>query len=158
MLPVFLEEKQKMEGSIRSVRHHFKYDLFISYSRKNQLEANWLEEELLRQDPGLRIFLDRKELSTGMNWQQELYEALDDCRTVVAMLSEPYIGSKVCKEEFNIAVFRHREANEAILFPIFLYSAHLPTYMKLIQFTDCREYDQAKLSAACAAIIRAVSA
>jgi TIR domain len=153
---IFQEEKDRLEGKSVAKKHQFKYDLFISYSHKNQYEIFEFEKELLRQAPDLCIFLDRKELNTGVSWQQELYDALDNCRMVVALLSEPYIDSKVCKEEFNIAVFRHREASEAVLFPIFLYSAHLPTYMKLIQFTDCRENNHDKLKAACTEIIKQI--
>jgi hypothetical protein len=40
----------------------------------------------------------------------------------------------VCKEEFNIALFRHRESEGGVLLPIYLYTAELPTYMKLIQY------------------------
>jgi len=88
--------------------------------------------------PNLNIFFDRTSLNEGMAWQQEIYEALDDCDKVVAVYSPAYLRSKVCREEFNIAIFRHRE-EEDILYPIYLEQADLPTYMKLIQFADFRE-------------------
>jgi hypothetical protein len=114
------------------------YDIFISYSHTNSDEVFAIVNELQALRPGLRIFLDRKELNTGSAWQQELYEALDDCDKVVAVYSPTYLTSKVCKEEFNIALFRHRDAENGVLVPIYLYDANLPTYMKLIQFIDFR--------------------
>ena len=40
-----------------------------------------------------------------------------------------------------------------VLIPLYLYSAHLPTYMKLIQFIDCRENDTTKILDACREIL-----
>lgn len=134
-------------------RRRYTHDLFISYSHENTAEAQFVVDELLRLDPELRIFFDRRSLNTGSAWQQALYDALDDCHKVVALYSPTYLTSKVCKEEFNIALFRHRETDGQTLVPLYLYSASLPTYMQLIQFTDCREADRAKLRAACATLI-----
>ena len=136
----------------------FKYDLFISYSHKNDKEITEIVKTLLNLKPDIKIFLDKKDLDTGSGWQQELYDALDNCRRIIAFLSAPYIDSKVCKEEFNIAVFRHREEEEIepVLIPIYLYSAELPTYMKLIQFSDCREANNEKLLDVCKEIIASI--
>lgn len=127
----------------------YRYDVFISYSHKNRHEAQFIHEELLRANPALRVFIDEAELDTGAAWQQALYEALDDCHRVIAVLSPHYLQSKVCKEEFNIALARHREQGSTVLSPIYLYSAPLPTYMQMIQFADCREFDHDALRAAC---------
>ena len=131
----------------------YSYDLFISYSRRNEAEAQFLYTELLRLRPTLRIFWDRRELTTGAAWQQELYDALDNCRKVLPLLSPYYLDSKVCKEEYNIAMLRHRDTPAGVLIPLYLYSAALPSYMKLIQFLDCREGDRARMTAVCADIL-----
>ncbi len=129
------------------------YDVFISYSRRNAADIEFFARELQAQSPGISIFLDRKELNVGSAWQQELYEALDDCRKVVTFYSPDYLASKVCKEEFNIALFRHRECKDGVLVPIYLQTAKLPTYMQLIQYIDCRENRQHKLKEAAGAVL-----
>ena len=126
----------------------FSYDLFISYSRKNAPLIEYFTQELQKEHPHLKIFLDKKELDLGSAWQQELYDALDDCQKVVVFYSPDYLKSKVCKEEFNIAMFRHRNAEDGVLLPILLHDTSLPTYMKLIQYIDCREADKEKLKTA----------
>jgi hypothetical protein len=131
----------------------FKYDYFISYSHQNTDEVMMLHDEMLALKPDLKIFLDRTHLNTGSAWQQELYEALDECRKVIVVYSPTYLTSKVCKEEFNIALLRHREADGNVLVPIYLYSAPLPTYMQLIQFIDCREGNAEKIKAACKRLV-----
>jgi hypothetical protein len=127
----------------------FNYDVFISYSHDNAAAVDFLLDEMKRINPNLKIFLDRKELNTGVAWQQEIFEALDDCRKVVAFYSPAYLSSKICREEFNIAMFRHRESKGGVLLPIYLHTANLPTYMKVMQYTDCCEADKAALQSAC---------
>ena len=124
------------------------YDVFISYSRKNAHDSEMLEKTLRRLRPEIRIFVDRKNLDVGCAWQIEIFESLDKCRKIVAMLSPEYIASKVCKEEFNIAWLRGREADDDIIFPLYLYSAPLPTYMKYKNFLDCREGDALRIEEA----------
>ena len=113
----------------------------------------YLLEELQKLRPTLRVFLDRHEIDAGASWQQEIYDALDACQKVITVYSPAYLASKVCKEEFNIALFRHRDSDNGVLMPIYLNSAELPTYMKIMHFIDCREADRSKLSAAAQEIL-----
>lgn len=121
------------------------YDVFISYSRANANESEALEQALREARPDIRIFVDRKDIDIGAAWQPEIFENLDKCRKVVALLSPDYLSSKMCKEEYNIAWIRSRENNEDIIFPIYLYTAGLPTYMKYRNYFDCREGDKSKI-------------
>lgn len=141
--------KKKYTSPTISAKRNFKHDIFLSYSHTNKEDAQFCVEELQRQYPGIRVFIDRKELNAGSSWQQEIFEALDDCRKVMTLYSPAYLLSKVCKEEFNIALFRHRDSIEGVLMPIYLYSTDLPTYMKILQFHDCREGSRIKLRSAC---------
>jgi hypothetical protein len=123
----------------------YKYHIFLSYAHANAVEVAWLEQQLLEHKPDLRLFVDRKDLNAGSAWQQEIFESLDDCEKVLAVYSPAYLASKVCLEEFNIALCRHREASKPVLAPLYLYSAGLPTYMKIIQYWDCREFNRAAI-------------
>lgn len=131
----------------------FSYDLFISYSHKDAREVLMFEDTLLAQQNDLRIFIDRKNLNSGAAWQREIFEAIDDSRKVAVFYSPTYLDSKVCIEEFNIALCRHRESDESVMLPIYLYSANLPTYMRLVQFIDCREFNPNKLNDAALELI-----
>jgi hypothetical protein len=146
---VFREVKLASSTASLPFTHPFKYDVFLSYAHAELNEAAILQRKLTEAMPELRLFFDRKDLDPGAAWQQEIYESLDDCRKVVALLTPAYLGSKVCLEEFNIAVCRDRGTSRRILSPIYLYSASLPTYMKLVQFLDCRECNSVKLDSAC---------
>jgi TIR domain len=145
---IFSNRKAEYSRSTPSAPHQMAYDLFISYARANTGEMKALEQALRRSQPGIRIFLDFKEVAIGSAWQTEIFESLDKCRKVVAMLSPEYLSSKACKEEFNIAWIRSRETDEEIVFPIYIYSTRLPTYMKYWNYFDCREGDTTKIAEA----------
>jgi len=132
------------------------FDVFISYAHENSEDVDKFERLLTQKHPGIRIFLDRKSINMGMAWQPEIFESLDRCRKVVAMFSPDYLSSKMCKEEFNIAWLRSRESDKDIIFPVYLYSATLPTYMKYRNYADCREGDRAKLGSACDQLLLAL--
>lgn len=140
---VFAELKTRYSRPLDAASSQHRYDIFLSYAHANAREVAWLEQQLRERKPDLRLFIDRRELNVGSAWQREIFESLDDCARVVAVYSPDYLASKVCLEEFNIALCRHRKSAQPVLAPIYLYSAKLPTYMRMIQFWDCREFDQA---------------
>jgi hypothetical protein len=142
----FARIKQRYsESPVGPQLHPFRFDVFVSYSHKNKDLVDELVRVLQTARPSLRVFLDRLELQTGAAWQQHMFDALDESRKVICAFSPDYLASKVCKEEFNIALLRHRESTDGVLLPVYVYSAGLPTYMKLIQYEDVREGDRAKI-------------
>ena len=104
----------------------------------------------------MRIFVDRNELDIGSAWQPAIFETLDHCRKVVAMLSPQYLASKVCKEEFGIAWASGRKTDSDLIFPVYLYTADLPTYMTYRTYFDCREGDEAKIADASRRLLAAL--
>jgi hypothetical protein len=150
---LFSQLKRKCSSTHLKKINTFKHDIFISYARENVDAAALINKELKSLRHTMQIFIDRKSLKVGAAWQHEIFEALDSCRKVIALLSPEYLNSKVCKEEFNIAWARSRETDENILFPIYWYSAQLPTYMKVLQYVDCREGCKDKLTSACKSLL-----
>ncbi|MGK7915324.1 MAG: toll/interleukin-1 receptor domain-containing protein [Prochloraceae cyanobacterium] len=146
----FAKLKLKYTPQKRSVGG-FKYDVFVSYSHKNASPAEAIAKHLQQND--LKIYIDVQSLQKGAAWQPHIFEALDDCAKMVALYSPAYIESKVCQEEFNIAWTRSREEDTQIIYPIYWQSAHLPTYMKMLNFVDCREAQNDKLPEACADLL-----
>ena len=145
---VFRQVKERFQAaSDVPVAKAPRFDAFLSYSRKDQAAADHLIGALMGARPTLRLFVDRLELQAGAAWQQHIFEAIDESRKVISLLSPSYVDSKVCKEEFNIALFRHRDSPGGVLVPVLLRSALLPTYMRLVQSLDAREGDLARLTA-----------
>jgi hypothetical protein len=149
--------KRQYKTPVAAPTTSYKYDLFVSYCWANKDDVDFLVAELQRQRPGVRIFLDRLELKPGAAWQHQIFQALDECAKIVAVYSPEYLQSKICLFEYNAALVRHRDADDAVLVPIFLRTATLPTFMKLTQYIDCRESDRAKLRDAAVQILAEVS-
>ena len=126
------------------------YDVFISYSRKDQAAAQHLYDCLT--NANLNVFMDRHALDLGAAWQQEIFDALEACRSTAVLYSPDFLQSKVCKDEFNIAWMRRRET-DAPLFPILVRDAALPTYMRLLNYADCRTSDTAKIAEAASTVV-----
>jgi hypothetical protein len=145
----FAEVKTRITDQHNRRRTRFTYDAFLSYAHTDSNEAALIEDALLKMQPEMRVFVDRKRLNPGSAWQQEIYETLDNCARVIAVLTPAYLLSKVCLEEFNIGLFRSRETDNSILVPIYLYTAQLPTYMKMLHMLDCRECVDSKVKSAC---------
>jgi hypothetical protein len=154
---LFAELKIRYASLSPQIGTQFAYDCFISYSHQDTREVELFVDILQDQKKDLRIFIDKHSLDAGSAWQREIYEAIDDCRKVTTFFSPTYLDSKVCLEEFNIALCRHRESEEPILKPIYLYSANLPTYMRLIQYFDCRESNRDKLKEAATYLLESLS-
>jgi len=154
---LFKELKEGYEKPLSPSASKLKYDIFISYAREDSEHVDNLINFISRAQPQIKIFLDRTDIDVGMPWQPKIFESLDDCRCVVSLFSPSYLNSKVCKEEFNIAWVRSRDTDDDdILFPIFLFSAKLPTYMKYRGYVDCREGDHGKLADAAKTLLSAL--
>lgn len=130
----------------------YAYDAFISYSHHDMEAVDALIGDLRACRPGIRLFVDRLELKPGAAWQQHIFESLDDSRKVFSVLSPDYVASKVCQEEYNMALLRHREGTERILTPVYLRTTPMPSYMRLIQWQDAREADRDLLKKAAVAL------
>jgi hypothetical protein len=129
-----------------------KYDVFISYCQKDMEPVRLLVEDVRRARPDARVFRDQVCLQPGQSWQKEIFEAIEHTRIFVPFYSPNYLSSKVCQEEYNVARVCAMDRDGLTLFPIYLYSARLPAYMRILQYLDCTEADGEKLRAAAAAL------
>jgi hypothetical protein len=137
------------QGQDRS-SHAAAYDVFVSYSRQDEGAAQHLATRL--KQSGLTVFIDRSEIDVGSSWQQKIFDALESCQVTVALYSPGFVESKVCKEEFNISWARGREEGRSMIFPLLVRDASLPTYMKLLNYIDCRVSDHGKIASAASAL------
>lgn len=124
------------------------FDVFISYAHRDHDAMEAFHSDLSAKYPDIRIFIDRLSIKSGAAWQQTIFQAMDRCRRIVALLSPAYLESRMCVEEFNIGLMRNRSTGQEILRPIRMREAKLETYMHLVQHIDCVEVDRAKIRAA----------
>jgi hypothetical protein len=120
------------------------YDVFISYSRLDEESARHFAYQLKLR--GIRVFVDRSEIEVGAAWQQKIFDALENCSMTAAFYSPEFVSSKVCKDEFNISWARGRDMGQNLIFPLLIRDATLPTYMKMLNYMDCRICDKVKIA------------
>jgi hypothetical protein len=144
-LEVFAKVKAQHTNRAAPAPEHA-FDAFISYSHQDMDAVDGLVDDLQSHRPDLRLFVDRIELKPGFAWQRHIFESLDRSRKVICVLSPAYVESKVCQDEFNMALIRHRRTDAGVLLPVYLRSAHLPTYMEIMQYVDAREADPQKIA------------
>ncbi|PIK34525.1 hypothetical protein BSL78_28650 [Apostichopus japonicus] len=81
-----------------------RYDVFLSYSHSDAAKANQIVECLQEKAHDLRIFFDVQEIKQGKAWQRLLYHSIDGSTIFIAMVSERYLKSAVCNEEYSLAL------------------------------------------------------
>ncbi len=138
-----------------SLSNHAEHQVFLSYCHKDKVAADTILAEL--QKNKVTVFFDTLSIDIGAAWQQKIFDALDSCRRLVALYSPDYVHSKVCQEEFNIAWARGRDESANIIFPIYWASAKLPTYMRMLNYIDCRECNQQNLRTATSKLLATIS-
>jgi len=78
-----------------------KYDVFISYSHKDEAVGRLLEEELRRS--GLRVFLSSSALTGGDNFSEEIKNALRDAGELWIIASPQSLESEWVMTEWGAA-------------------------------------------------------
>ena len=128
-------------------------DLFLSYCHEDSQAAKRILDSIQAMRPATRIFYDRTSLRTGSSWLMQIAESLDTSRRVVALYTPNYWKSNYCKDEFTAAITRQNDTGERILFPVYFRNTHVPYLFQNLQFLDCREGDEDKLSGVCASLV-----
>lgn len=104
--------------------------IFISYSRKDQIYARQLADELLRR--GFDVWIDDK-IDYGDRWQRVIFKAIDDCAAIIVLMTPDSAESEWVEREYNYAHKRKKPQ-----FPILLEGEEFPFYVTS-HFVDARD-------------------
>lgn len=67
--------------------------LFLSYRRNDSVEqTNKLDEALAREFPGLKVFIDRREIAGGADFEREIVDKLQRSRVVLVLIGPGWAG------------------------------------------------------------------
>lgn len=110
-----------------------KYDVFISYSRKDFDEVSVLIETIRAEIPDLSIWFDITGIESGDEFEEKIISAIDNSSYVLFALSENSIGSKWTKDEVMYA----RNTDKKVI-PVLLKGAQMKGWF-LFKFgrVDC---------------------
>jgi len=109
----------------------FKYDVFISYSRRDAAFAEYLVLNLKR--AGLSVFWDTQGLPAGSLWSQELEHAMEESRSFVFVISPAFTSSDWCRHEMELAFRLAGGDQKRRIIPLRLRNAELPLLLRSIQ-------------------------
>lgn len=126
------------------------FDLFISYSSKDQFAAEAVGRSLRAQRPETKLFDFRHSIDRGVSYQNEIDKAIERCRRIIAILSPDYFASPECMEEIMIARLRNKRCGGGVLLPIYWrdLEGDLSLWLQILNYSDCREADAEKIAAA----------
>ena len=86
------------------------YRIFISHSSVELREATALKDWLVQQDPPLanEIFLDADMMRPGLQWKDQLKQAMKNCEAVICLTSKSWAGRPECLAEFRTAEYLNK--------------------------------------------------
>ena len=90
------------------------FDVFISYSRKNTIDAD--EICSLFERKGITYFIDRQGIPGGSEFPTVLADAINNCGVFVFLMSLDSITSKFCQQELQYAIDKKLDKEIFILF------------------------------------------
>lgn len=123
------------------------FDVFLSFSSKDEDAADVARSALLKRADIDTVFDFRSCVDPGVAWQDRLDQAISTCRTVVAILTPDYFVSAECKEELAQARLRHKRERERVLLPVLWRSVdNVALWLQTLNLLDCRESNVGRLS------------
>jgi WD40 repeat protein len=81
-------------------------DVFISYSRRDIAFARLIREAL--QQGQIDTWIDWDRIPVGERWWDEIREAIEGANVFMVIISRHSIGSKVCRDEIDLALQNHK--------------------------------------------------
>ncbi|HEY3571678.1 MAG TPA: toll/interleukin-1 receptor domain-containing protein [Thermoanaerobaculia bacterium] len=107
---------------------------FISYSAVDAADfALRLAHELVEGPPHLRVWLDRRDMKPGLDWDEQISQAIKKCASLLFVMSRDSVTpGSVCKREWTLAL-RH---NKPVIPLLFHREAELPFLLEPRQYID----------------------
>lgn len=113
------------------------HDVFLSYNRRDEAVAHRIGDSL--RAAGLRVFLDRWELTPGQDWLPRLESALSDCGSIAVVLGPHGIGAWQSRE-VQVALDRKAREPDFPVVPVMVEGADPPLgFLALQTWIDLRD-------------------
>jgi tetratricopeptide (TPR) repeat protein len=109
--------------------------VFISYSHSDGQDIARLIHDVLEKN-GCRVWIDYKDLAhaPGIDWDMEIDQAIEDCQTVIAVVTPLAVKSTEVRSEWRLALDEKKAIVPAIRQPV-----RIPRHFRLFQWIDLSE-------------------
>ncbi|MER5506151.1 tetratricopeptide repeat protein [Streptomyces sp. NPDC002766] len=112
-----------------------RFDAFVSYAQKDAAWATPLAQNLHRL--GLDVWLDQWEMTGGQRVASRLQDGLEKADVVVTVVSQHWVRSGWCGEEFAAAVTGAVERGQRLI-PVLMDEVELPPFIAARLYVDFR--------------------
>jgi hypothetical protein len=128
------EWAERQLGSVRD------FDYFISYRHQDADRVNPVVDAMRALEPGLRLFIDREQLSAGRYWKADLMSGLARSERALCFITDSYPDSPECMDEFHASLCIARERPDGFLRPLLRLTARqierLPVSVRRVHCID----------------------
>lgn len=100
--------------------------VFISYSRKDSAYVYELAKQLI--DVGVEIWIDR-DIAPGRHWDRNIEEALNDCESMIVVLSPDSVASENVQDEWSYYLEQRKN-----VYPFVLRNCNIPFRLRRKQY------------------------
>jgi hypothetical protein len=115
------------------------FDVFISYNRKDQAQAEQLGLALKKR--GLSVWLDVWELPPGSNWMESLWTVIKEAKTAAVLVGKSGTGPWQLQEIYGL--LNQYVQNKKFVIPVLLQGVpaqpDLPPFLAPFTWLDLRE-------------------
>jgi TIR domain len=111
--------------------------IFISYAREDEDSARRIYNKLKRE--GLRVWMDKKDLLPGQNWDLEIRKAMHRSDFIILCLSRKSVSKRgYIQKEMKIAmdIFMELPRGSVFLIPVLINQCEVPDEMSMYQYID----------------------
>jgi hypothetical protein len=92
--------------------------IFISYAEDDASLAEFIANQLAQS--GIETWLDKKQLTSGPNWREELSKRLEEANLYVLLITPSYLKSRWTNFELGVALMRASQSKDVRILPLTL--------------------------------------
>ncbi len=128
--------------SMNTIGGNNKIQVFISHASRDMGIARAIATDLM--ESGYHIFLDDWSIDVGDRINQKINEALESCNALVMIISEDYLKSVYCDDEWSAFYHKASKKENCLIYPIIIDDSAPPmliSNVKYFRIRDNYEYD-----------------
>ena len=130
-----------LENRYIRAREHMKTgnQIFISHSSKDLHIARALATDFI--NDGFSVFLDDWSIDLGENIISRISDEIEESHSLVMLISEDYLSSAYCKDEWTSFYMRYSKTNKNSIYPILINDAEPPALLFAIKYARIKEME-----------------
>ena len=113
--------------------------IFISHSSKDLHIARALATDFI--NDGFSVFLDDWSIDLGENIISRISDEIEESHSLVMLISEDYLSSAYCKDEWTSFYMRYGKTNKNSIYPILINDAEPPALLSAIKYARIKEME-----------------